>query len=93
MLGVLQDALASWFRYRRTPSRRGRRLFRETRDWFWSHDRSWLFTFESICEHLDLDPDYIRGRLSTATPRRASQRRPVVRRQPSYSAEHEALAA
>lgn len=93
MLGVLQDALASWFRYRRTPSKRGQRLFQETRDWLWSRDRIWLYAFESICEHLDLDPNYIRGRLTNPPSRRAHQRRPVVRRQPAYSAEREALAA
>lgn len=93
MLGVLQEALASWFRYQRTPSKRGQRLFQETRDWFWSCDRSWLYAFESICEHLDLDPSYIRGRLTNPPLMRAHQRRPVVRRQPAYSAEREALAA
>ncbi|MGE0680506.1 MAG: hypothetical protein AB7P69_06300 [Candidatus Binatia bacterium] len=58
MLSVLQDALASWFRYRRDSSKRGRRLFRETQEWFWSSDQSWLYAFESICEHLGAQPEF-----------------------------------
>jgi len=72
MLSVLQDALTTWHRYRRDPSTRGQRLFRETQEWFWSADESWLYTFENVCKHLDLDPDSIRERLvgRQATPAR-----------------------
>jgi len=28
--------------------------------WFLTLDRSWLLSFQSICEQLDLDPDVIR---------------------------------
>jgi hypothetical protein len=37
------------------PSRR-----REILAWFASPDRTWLFSFERICEALELDPDYLR---------------------------------
>ena len=60
LLAVLQDALASFFRYRQDPTTRGKRLFREVHEWFWSADRQWLCSFESICDNLHLDADYIR---------------------------------
>jgi hypothetical protein len=60
LLAVLQDAVESFFRYRKDPTRRGRRLFRETHEWFWSTDRQWLCSFESICDNLHLDANYIR---------------------------------
>lgn len=60
LLAVLQDAMGSFFRYRQDLSTRGKRLFRETHDWLWSTDRHWLCSFESICEHLHIDADYIR---------------------------------
>jgi len=60
LLAVLQDAVESFFRYRQDPTTRGKRLFRETHEWFWSTDRQWLCSFESICDNLHLDAAYIR---------------------------------
>jgi len=60
LLAVLQDAVACWFRYCRAHGGRERRMFQEIYNWFWDKERDWLYAFESICEHLDLDPDAIR---------------------------------
>ncbi len=60
LFAILQDAVDHFFRYRHARTTRGKRLFRETRDWFWSKERNWLCSFESICAHLSLDADYIR---------------------------------
>jgi hypothetical protein len=64
LLAVLQDAVASFLRYCKDPARRGRRLFRETHEWFWSTDRQWLCAFESICDNLHLNASYIRRGLN-----------------------------
>ena len=93
MLSVLQDALTTWYRYRRDSSTRGQRLFRETQDWFWSADRSWLYAFENVCTHLDLDPDSIRERLVSRRTTRARGRKPTLRRHPLSSHRLPALAA
>jgi len=60
LLAVLQDAVSNWFRYCRACTARERRMFQEIYAWFWDKDCTWLYAFESICEHLDLDPDAIR---------------------------------
>lgn len=60
LLAVLEDAVASFLRYRTSRTTRGKRLFREDEAWFMSSDQSWVFSFESICAQLYLDPDYIR---------------------------------
>ncbi|MGE0827343.1 MAG: hypothetical protein AB7G75_22500 [Candidatus Binatia bacterium] len=60
LLAVLEDAVASFFRYRHDHSRGGKRLFRETQQWFDSRDRRSLYAFESICDHLHLDAAYLR---------------------------------
>jgi hypothetical protein len=60
LLAVLEDAVAMFFRYRNDPSTRGKRLFRETQAWFASTDQTSLGAFEFICDHLNLDADYIR---------------------------------
>lgn len=83
LLAVLQDAVATFFHYQHDPSTRGRRLFREIHEWFWSTDRQWLCAFESICDQLHLDADYIRRGLKqyydpvafSATPPPVQRRR------------------
>lgn len=93
MLSVLQDAFTSWFRYQQDQSKRGRRLFQETHGWFWSHERNWLYAFESICEHLDLDPNFIREQLIERQLSWSRRRKPTLRRQTISSSKNEALAA
>ena len=60
LFAVLSEAFSSYCRYLNNFSVRGRRLYRETQDWFDSTDKSWLYSFENICDHLDLDPGYVR---------------------------------
>lgn len=60
LLAVLQNAVDEFLRYRDARTTRGRRLFRETQDWFWSRERTYLCAFETICAYLHLDADYIR---------------------------------
>lgn len=66
LLAVLQEAVDSFLRHRNATTRRGKRLFREDKEWFWAKDRDELLSFESICGHLNLDPDYIRLGLTRA---------------------------
>ena len=66
LLAVLENAAESFLRHRHATTRRGKRLFREDKEWFWAKDRGDLFSFESICGHLSLDPDYIRRGLKRA---------------------------
>ncbi|MGE0825201.1 MAG: hypothetical protein AB7G75_15430 [Candidatus Binatia bacterium] len=89
LLAVLQDAIADWFRYQSDHTTRGRRLYQETQEWFSSRDKSWLYAFETICDHLNLDAEYIRHGLATsATPGRNTRmvlfrRAPVPARVPA----------
>jgi hypothetical protein len=60
LFGVLEEAIRSFAQYQGDRTSRGKQLFRETCEWVWSTDRQWLYSFENICEHLHLDPDYLR---------------------------------
>lgn len=91
LFAVLQDAVASWFRYRHVRSTRGRRLFRQTHDWFCAEDRHWLFAFERICEHLELDPDYIRRGLTHWQLSEPNRRTPLIQVQPIFGSRHLSL--
>ena len=63
MLAVLEDAIDCYRRCRRSRDPAMRLLFDETRAWVESRDHDTLFSFESLCEALDIDPDYLRRRL------------------------------
>lgn len=74
MLAVLQEAVQSYLKYSQATTQRGRRLFSETQAWFQNQDQDYLFSFENICGHLQLDPSYIRrGLESRSQPKRSPQ--------------------
>jgi hypothetical protein len=63
LLGVLQDALRSFFQYRCSHTRAGKRIFHETYAWLLSSEQRWLYSFENVCAHLGLNPEYLRAGL------------------------------
>lgn len=63
LVAVLFNAVNTLFRYRHDHTKRGRQLLQETVDWFRSAERQWLYSFESICIHLNLDADDLRHSL------------------------------
>jgi len=60
MLAVLQDALECYQKYAFSKDCRGRQLFLEAEHWIRVPDRGWYFSFENICEILEIDPEYLR---------------------------------
>jgi hypothetical protein len=64
MGAVLEDAIRCFCQCAGSPGLRSQKLFRETAAWFESHDVSWPFAFENVCDALALEPDWIRGLLT-----------------------------
>lgn len=60
MIAILEDAVAVYLGHREPTTSKRRRLFRDTERWLRSRDKTWIFSFERICEMLDLDPAWIR---------------------------------
>jgi hypothetical protein len=60
MLAVLESAVEDFQKYVMARNPRGKQLFQEVEDWFLDKDSNVLFSFESICETLELHPDHIR---------------------------------
>lgn len=46
--------------------RRGSRVHRETADWLWSDERLWPFSFLTLCDALDVDPEAVRDTVRRA---------------------------
>ena len=74
MLAVLADAVRSYLGHRGARDRESRALVHETLAWFASPDRTTLFSFESICDALDIDPDYVRRMLVVQSLRHRRRR-------------------
>src|SRR3990172_9492984 len=60
MLAGLGDAVDCCRKGRRARDPAARPLFAETRAWVASTDGRAIFSFESICDVLDIDADYLR---------------------------------
>ena len=60
MLAVLEDAVACFLRYVTARDSRRKAIFQEVEKWIRKEDIDWLFSFENVCEALDLNPNYVR---------------------------------
>jgi hypothetical protein len=60
MLAVLESAVEDFQKYVLARKPRGKKLFQEAEEWFQERDSDELFSFENICDTLQLHPDYIR---------------------------------
>lgn len=60
MLAVLEDALDVYRKQMRARDGRNRQLFREAEEWIEDTEAADLFSFENICDVLDLNAAYIR---------------------------------
>ena len=91
---ILEDALRCYVRTRNCTSGAKHAEFVDACEWFQARGALHVFSFESICAFLDLDPNWLRARLKTLSPndfplkqfrtrrRRPSRPRPTVRRAP-----------
>lgn len=94
MLAVLDSAVECFQKYVLAQREREKRLFREAEEWILEKNSDWFFSFENICETLELYPDYIRqgllcwkeaklkchsARTQDATPPKRSQPRATVK--------------
>lgn len=73
MLAVLQDGIACFQSYFFQPSRSNAKLCREAEEWINSEDEG-IFSFNSICETLDLDSMKLRNGLQRWKARQGSSR-------------------
>jgi len=63
MLAVLEDALDCYRKYALAREGQGLQMFRDVDVWISSRDRRWFYSYENICDTLEINPDYLRGGL------------------------------
>ena len=60
MIAVLEDAVDVYRKQAGAQEARNQQLFREAEEWIEDRNRTWLFSFENICDVLDIDSSYVR---------------------------------
>jgi hypothetical protein len=60
MVAVLEDALHCFQKYVDAEDAKHRQMFLDAESWIMADNPTWFFSFESVCDTLDLDPDYVR---------------------------------
>jgi hypothetical protein len=67
MLAVLVDAINVLQGWQRIGSARKRRAFAEAAQWVNTRGTNYPFSFDSLCDALEIDPDVLRSRLRGLT--------------------------
>ncbi len=63
MIAILEDAVSMYVKHAAAAVGPNQRLFAEAEAWIEDPDRTWIFSFESICDIAGLDPGWIRNGL------------------------------
>ena len=77
---MLRDAVECYQKFALARDPRGRFEFDEAQRWIDSNERDWPYSFENICDVLDIDPVYLREGLARYAPRgvRREMRKPRI---------------
>ena len=93
ILSVLEDAIECFMKCIEASTNKGQRLFRDADEWINLEDKRWVFSFDNVCEMLDINPEYMRAGLRRWKERKliAIQRRNEERAQQQALAEAQAV--
>ena len=76
---ILEDAIDCYFRYADSPSVNAQEQFREAEEWIDSPEEEWPCSFNSICLHFQIHPDYFRRGLRERLAAKRAGRTAAVR--------------
>ena len=60
ILSVLEDAIECFMKCMDSATNKGQRLYREADEWIVLEDKHWVFSFDNVCDMLDINPEYMR---------------------------------
>jgi hypothetical protein len=89
VLSVLEDAIECFMKFIDSPTSKNQRLFRDAEDWINLEDKKWVFSFDNVCDMLDINPEYMRRGLRDWKERKLA----AIERARSERAEQVAAAA
>ena len=59
MLAILEEGIFCYLDNLHVTGSKKRRLFEDAAAWIVENDGDWVFSFESVCDALDLNPQYV----------------------------------
>jgi len=94
ILSVLEDAIECFMKCMDSATNKGQRLYREADEWIALEDKHWVFSFDNVCDMLDINPEYMRRGLRDWKARKleAMQRAAEARAEAALRAEMDAAA-
>jgi len=94
ILSVLEDAIECFMKCMDSATNKGQRLYREADEWIALEDKHWVFSFDNVCDMLDINPEYMRRGLRDWKQRRleAIQRAAEAKAEAAARAESDAAA-
>jgi hypothetical protein len=90
ILSVLEDAIECFMKCIDASTSKGQRLFRDADEWIAHEDKRWVFSFDNVCDMLDINPEYMRGGLRRWKEKRLDA---IARRRAALVLEAERAAA
>ena len=72
-IAVLQDAVDCYQKHLRARDRKARQLFIDAEEWITSEDRTWPFSFDNVCDLLQINPEYLRRGLAVWKERQLNE--------------------
>ena len=93
ILSVLEDAVECFMKCIDSATNKGQRLFRDADEWINLEDKRWVFSFDNVCDMLDINAEYMRAGLRRWKEKKliAIQRRNEERVQQQALAEAQGL--
>ena len=74
VIALLQDAVDCFQKHLWARDRKARQLYLDAEAWICSGDRSWPFSFDNVCDLLQIDPEYLRRGLLAWRERQVAAR-------------------
>jgi hypothetical protein len=90
ILSVLEDAIECFMKCIDASTSKGQRLFRDADEWIAHEDKRWVFSFDNVCDMLDINPEYMRMGLAKWKDKRLDA---IARRRAAMVLEAERAAA
>lgn len=93
MIAILEDAILTYLKFAGDARKAQQDQFRDAETWVETDDRSWIFSFASICEHLGLEPSQLRRGLRARKAQALAGQQPAPVRLGVSDGDDEAAAA
>src|SRR6185503_17127865 len=78
MCAIIEDAVEAYLKHSAASHPHHREIFAEAEQWIETEDRTWLYSFDTICDYRGLDSPYRRRGLRAAKLRVRGESAPPV---------------